>query len=295
MMRQNWFPHPLSYLCTEHFEEEFVIRHKQKILLTKNAVPTIFIRKPRRSSKQTKMENLLEPKKPRMSLSEMLWKEAQLNCPKLKLAFVAPLTDVGDVYVGPDPLMKYYEVEDVYPVPIKFKRQPILPPEPPVGEHSYSLPSSDSQVKVRVQRLLSSNVELQRRLQRTTVQLHRTRKSLAVYQKKESKKNTEKKEEVTGPTAPNRLLGEILQVLNSNVKKSNNKVILRPKSYSDSMKEFVLTLYKKSPEAYHYIRLAFDNALPQECTVRRWNKSSEVDKEKEIKIEIKEERTEDVK
>ena len=58
--RKDWSPSPRSYLCSEHFEERYLIRHNKKILLKGNAVPTIFHHKPRR------------PRKPRTTLSKEL-------------------------------------------------------------------------------------------------------------------------------------------------------------------------------------------------------------------------------
>ena len=106
VMRKNWWPHPRSYLCTDHFEEKFVIRHPKRILLKEDAVPTYFVLKPRAKRKprtpksrvkdfdeklyKKRLEEFEERNKPPESPNELVWKEAVIKLPKLDLAFAAP-------------------------------------------------------------------------------------------------------------------------------------------------------------------------------------------------------------
>ena len=184
--------------------------------------------------------------------------------------------------------MRYYELKEGNGVPTKFKKlYPRQPCDLPTGEHGYSLPSTKDMIRLRLQRCRESNEKMQKKLFNCNSQLARARKSLAAYKKKEAesvKKAKRKAEEEVAkakalPPAPKSLPEEILALLNANEKKKN-KILKRPQTYSDSIKEFVQALYQKSPEAYHYVRFAFNNALPNRGTIMKWNKSSKVNTER---------------
>ena len=262
--RKDWSASPRSYLCSEHFDEEYLIRHAKRVLLREGALPTIFQHKQkvyRRRQKIPERQGSGQREAAPGDVEELQF--AFASSASIKEGAEVVLTD-GQEDTGAE-----------FPESASFKRFRSASPEvhkPPAEEHGYALPMTKSGMRAKLLRLMRTNASLRLKLQRISKKLYRSRKAANTLKDvvDDLRKDKVISDNACGAiqAAAQNIPAEIVELLASNLK--SGKIVKKCQKYSDAIREFAITLQFYSSSAYDYVRQVCGNALPVRSTIARW-------------------------
>ena len=275
MLRKNWLGSPRSYLCSEHFEEDCIIRGNKRAFLKEDAVPTIFKHKPRKDYKPRKKLSGDGTCQIHDHASCGQTEEVCQNFSKLQMAFLSTSEDVregAEVVITLDG-QSYIGVDE--PLSASFKRARSNSPDvhkPPNADHGYALPMTKSGMRAKLLRMMHANEVLRKKLRTVSMRLHRSRKVAGTLKDviEHLRKDHVVSEKACGAiqAAAKNIPAEIIELMNSNLQ--SGKKVKRPQKYSDSIKEFAITLQFYSSSAYDYVRSICGIALLIRSNITRW-------------------------
>jgi len=306
LRRKNWTPTKFSVLCSQHFTSESIDRTSLTVVrIREDGVPSVFQKFPEQLENGGP-ENIINDS-PVTTVEEPTRNEKLLLLVPCIVEVKVPggigtsSTVTKQDFSGPMPVHSVATVEspreihlqpnlNEVPVSLDTMRQEITTKDlnktaekstyAVVNEHDYS---GSMPVQQAAPVKTPTEIKLQGKLDRCHASFTSARRKLKTARVKLSRymdRNAKLKVQLKELTKQNQLYEDELE-LRRNTPSINelfgceNAKDSTTHRYKPEIREFALTLYRHSPNAYKYVRSKFGEVLPHHRTLGRWRRSTD--------------------